>query len=91
MREGRGRGGEGYISGAGCLSDVEHLVSLTFVSWLMASPPVATWSTLATAMRIMYWRGGGADTPGYRHIRVQTHQGTDTTSSPIDVMNTHLE
>ena len=69
-----GRGGEGreYISGGVCLSGVEHVVLLTFASWLTASSPAATWSTLATAMRIMYWRWG-ADTPGYRHSCIHMH------------------
>ena len=95
-RGGEGRGGEGDISSGGCLSGVKHVVSLTFASWLTASPPAATWSTLATAMRIMYWRGGegegqthrGTDTPGYRHTG-GGGGGADTISSPIDAM--HLE
>ena len=98
---GEGRGGEGYISGGDCLSGVEHVVSLTFASWLTASPPAATWSTLATAMRIMYWREGergrhtgvqthwGTDTPGYRHTGVQTHQGTDTPGGRHTGVQTH--
>ena len=82
---GEGRGEEGYISGGDCLSGVEHVVSLTFASWLTASPPAATWSTLATAMRIMYWRWGGG-----RHTGVQTLMHTHAhTTSPIDAM--HLE
>ena len=62
-----GRGGEGEGEGdrytAGMLG-VGQTVRLTFAFWLTASPPAATWRTLATAIRIMYWleeggRGGG--------------------------------
>ena len=100
-----GKGGGRGRRGEGCLSDVDHVVSLTFVSWLTVSLPAATWSTLATAMRIMYWRGGyihttgfrhtgvhthqGSDTPGYIHTRVQTHRGTGTPGYRHTGVQTH--
>ena len=65
--EGRGRGGGGEGKGGEGEGDrytvgmlgAEQAVRLTFAFWLTASPPAATWRTLATAIRIMYWLEGG--------------------------------
>ena len=62
---GRGRGGEERGGGKDRYTvemlGAEQSVRLTFAFWLTASPPAATWRTLATAIRIMYWwrEGGG--------------------------------
>ena len=62
-REGEGREGRGGKNTVGTACMVQS--RLTFVSWLTASPPAANWRTLATAMRIMYWRREGSGGRGH--------------------------
>ena len=60
--EGGGEEGGGGKNTVGTACVVQS--RLTFVSWLTATPPAANWRTLATAMRIMYWRREGSGGTG---------------------------
>ena len=73
--EGEGRRGEEDRYTVGMLG-AEQTVRLTFAFWLTASPPAATWRTLATAIRIMYWlEGGGGEGRGRGKERGRGREG----------------